>query len=184
MNKFAHHYNPSTLIYTHSSSPNTPLGYDEPLKPQCSSFALLPEYDKSIQELKIDLSNDKWNIIKKPQKITGYHKLTQTTKDFDDKSLIDDDHTDIKPSSEFDEFISGEWVLNEGLKFATEEHAWVMSELDWYDSKVIYAARCDTSRSGGYTKEELDNYAIALCDYTSKDVDGNITVKGDVRPVI
>lgn len=184
MHKFAHHYDPKTLLYTHSSKLKSTTGYKDPLIPQCALSSDIPSYDTDTQELKANVTTGKWEILDKKIKITAYHKKTQAQKEFEDESLIDDEYTAIKPSSGFDEFIDGEWVLNEGLKFATEEHGWVVSELAWYDSKVIYAARGDTSRSGGYTKEELDTYAIALCDYTSKDVDGNITVKGNVRPVM
>lgn len=160
--------------------------YSTPTQPPIGSldnneyWAYLSDDEKPVRDYKLG----SWVKKQKQVKVTAYHKQTHQAKEFEDKSLIDDEHTAIKPSSKFDEFIDGEWILNEGLKFATEEHEWVISELAWYDSKVVYAARGDKSRSDGYTKEELDDYAIALCDYTSKDVDGNITVKGDVRPVI
>jgi len=184
MNQEAHHYNPSTLLYTHSSKLVLQAGYKDPLIPQCALIAPIPPYNHSTQDLKANVTNGEWQVLNKRVEVTGYHKQTHTSKVFDDKSIVDDNHTLIKPSSRFDKFEGEGWVLDENLKFTTEEHEWVIAELLWYDSKITYAHRGDLKRSGGHTKEQLDSYAISLCDYTSKDGDGVITVTGDTRPTI
>ena len=184
MNNQAHHYNPTTLLYTHSSDLVAPAGYKEPLIPQCALLASIPAYNTSTQYLKANVSTGEWQVLDKQKEVTAYHKKTQAHKVFDDKSLIDEYYTSIKPSSRFDKFENEGWVLDENLKFTTEEHEWVVSELLWYDSKITYAQRGDMKRSGGHTKEQLDSYATSLCDYTSKDGNGVITVIGDTRPSI
>ncbi|MEZ9999802.1 DUF4376 domain-containing protein [Vibrio lentus] len=112
MNQAAHHYHPNTLLYTHSSALNVPSGYKTPLTPQCASLSPLPNYDPDTQSLKINLSDDNWQVIKKHKAVTAYHKETQAPKEFDDKTLVTEEFTLKEPPTPYHCFIDSDWVAN------------------------------------------------------------------------
>lgn len=76
----------------------------------------------------------------------------------------------------WDEFqsITNPKEVNESRE-ASVEYYWSKSELEWCDSMLRYINRGDSARAGSLTKEQIDTYAIALCDYT--------TVKGGVYSI-
>ncbi|CAL9962117.1 tail fiber assembly [Vibrio phage K165] len=120
MNNLAHHYNPGTLIYTHSSPLNTPSGYDSPLIPQCSSLVALPEYDNETQQCKLNSDGKSWVVMGKYKKVTAYNKQSKSQKEFDDESLITDEYTLKTPTTQFDEWNNGDWIANKELTLTHE----------------------------------------------------------------
>ncbi|MEZ8169080.1 DUF4376 domain-containing protein [Vibrio tasmaniensis 1F-187] len=112
MNEVAHHYNPSTLLYTHSTALSVPAGYKTPLVPQCALLAPLPSYDPSTQDLKANVKDCEWQVLDKFKEVTAYHKQTQIHKEFDDKSLVTDEYTIKKPPTPYHDFVGSDWVPN------------------------------------------------------------------------
>ncbi|MEZ8869556.1 DUF4376 domain-containing protein [Vibrio sp. 10N.247.310.56] len=141
MNKKAHHYNPSTLLYTHSTQLSVPVGYEEPLVPQCSLLNALPSYDPRTQDLKVNLKENRWQIVDKLKIVTAYHKQTHTPKEFDDKSLVTDEYTVIEPPTPYHEFIDSDWVANKvnaAKAKRTEINNWRIS-LEGKDTQTVLA---------------------------------------------
>ncbi|MCF4173518.1 DUF4376 domain-containing protein [Vibrio sp. McD22-P3] len=126
MNQTAHHYHPKTLLYTHSSALNISAGYETPLIPQCASLSPLPNHDPSTQSLKINLSDDSWQVIKKHKAVTAYHKETQSPKEFDDESNVTNDYTIKVPPTPYHDFKGGVWTSNE-TKATKSKHAEINS---------------------------------------------------------
>ncbi|CAH9012795.1 putative tail fiber assembly protein [Vibrio phage 424E50-1] len=184
MSKKVHYYDPETKEYTRSEILTITAGYSEPLIPQCSLVVDLPNYDKETHKLKANTLNKSWEIVKRYVEVTAFHKLTRVAQTFEDESLVPEDFTLLVPTSSFDIFSEDGWVTDSLARLAQQEHDWVIAQLQWYDSKILYANRGDLVRSGGYTKSQLDTYAIALCDYTSTKEDGRIIINLDVRPSI
>jgi len=50
-----------------------------------------------------------WQVKTRFEKVTAYHKQTKAPKEFDDKSLVDDDHT-IKKPQPYSTFVGNDWV--------------------------------------------------------------------------
>lgn len=112
MNKFAHHYNPITLLYTHSTALSVPAGYKTPLVPQCSLLTPLPSYDPSAQYLKANVKDGEWQVLAKLKEVTAYHKQTQVHKEFDDKSLVAEEFTLKEPPTPYHDFVDNDWLAN------------------------------------------------------------------------
>ncbi|WP_153446922.1 hypothetical protein [Vibrio algicola] len=53
-----------------------------------------------------------WVVKERFVKVTAYNKQTKQSKEFDDKTLVDDGYTLDKPSTQFDEWINDAWVTN------------------------------------------------------------------------
>lgn len=88
-------------------------------------------------------------------------------------------------STDFDEWIDGDWVtdeanLNEHL--ASLEQVEMESELNWVDIQLKYHATGDTKRAV-ISLDSLNAYAIKCRDYV-QNIDGVLTIVGDkpVRP--
>lgn len=123
MNKLAHHYDPISLLYTHSTELITTTGYSKPLVPQCSLLADLIDYDNSTHNLKANLLESKWEAVKKLLEVTAYNKESKAEKVFEDKSLVTDDYTLLKPISNTCSWFEVEWlecldVLKESKKLS------------------------------------------------------------------
>lgn len=58
-----------------------------------------------------------WVIKDKQIKVTAYNKETKQQKEFDDKSLVTDDYTLLKPPTQFDEWIDDQWVTDKQLQY-------------------------------------------------------------------
>ncbi|PMM39155.1 DUF4376 domain-containing protein [Vibrio splendidus] len=112
MKQSAHHYNPSTLLYTHSTVLSTPAGYKAPLIPQCALSTPLPEYDPGTQDLKVNLTDCVWQVLDKQMAVTAYHKQTKAQKEFDDKSLVTDEYTLKEPPTPYHDFVGSDWVAS------------------------------------------------------------------------
>ncbi|WP_135380990.1 DUF4376 domain-containing protein [Vibrio tasmaniensis] len=112
MNQAAHHYHPSTLLYTHSTALNVPAGYKTPLVPQCALLAPLPSYDPSTQDLKANPTDCIWQVLDKRVAVTAYHKQTKAHKDFDDKSLVTDEYTLKEPPTLYHDLVGGDWIAS------------------------------------------------------------------------
>lgn len=53
-----------------------------------------------------------WQVKTRFEKVTAYHKQTQQTKQFDDKSLVPTDYTLLPPPTLYHDFVINEWVYN------------------------------------------------------------------------
>lgn len=67
-----------------------------------------------------DYKNGAWLVKEQYVKVTGYNNHTQEPKEFDDKSLVTDDYTLLKPVTQFDEWIDNAWVTNEQAQYEAQ----------------------------------------------------------------
>ncbi|WP_375751589.1 hypothetical protein [Vibrio sp. HN007] len=118
--KKAHHFHPETYIYAGTSEVYKVAGYEEFILPQFATWSEVPEYDEGTEHCKYDLDKNCWIVEVKPIQVTAYHKQTREPKEFDDKSLVTDDYTIEKPETEWDEWITENWVTNENNKYIAE----------------------------------------------------------------
>ncbi|MBD1572882.1 hypothetical protein HC725_06260 [Vibrio sp. S17_S38] len=61
-----------------------------------------------------------WVVKDKKIQVTAYNKETQETKEFDDESLVTDDYTLLKPSSQYDEWMDETWVTNDQAQYEAQ----------------------------------------------------------------
>ena len=61
-----------------------------------------------------------WQVKTRFEKVTTYHKQTQESTVFDDASLVTEEYTLEKPSTQWDEWIVDIWVTNESNKYIAE----------------------------------------------------------------
>lgn len=118
--KIAYHYDYNTLIYVGESHIHKVAGYAEYILPQFSTWVAKPVFDEETEQARFDVNNQEWLVELKPVKVTAYHKLSHKPKAFDDVSLVTDEYTLEKPSTKWDEWISGSWVTNESNKYISE----------------------------------------------------------------
>ncbi len=135
--KIAYHYDYKTLIYQGESQIHKVAGYDEYILSQCATWVVKPEFDEATEHAKFDATNQKWLVELKPVEVTAYNKETLESKLFDDASLVTDDYTLEKPSTQWDEWIVDAWVTNESNKY--------IAEYDRVDDKRrgLYTIMCD-----------------------------------------
>ena len=105
----------------------------------------------------------KWVVKHKLIAVTAYSKQTRETKEFDDKSLVTIDYTLIKPTTQFDDWIDGEWVTNQDEKY---QHDY--NQVDT-TRRAMYAAQVDpllaeaaVKKAMGLEKESADFIQQAL----------------------
>ncbi|MFS1922427.1 hypothetical protein [Vibrio lentus] len=118
--KIAHHYDYKTLIYQGQSKIHKVAGYDEYILPQFSTWVSKPAFDKVTEQAKFDVKNQKWIVESKPVEVTAYNKQTHESKVFDDASLVTNEYTVEKPSTQFDEWINSAWGTNQSNKYISE----------------------------------------------------------------
>lgn len=107
--KLAFHYAPKTFLYIGSSQVHEVAGYKNCMLPELATWVEIPNFDERTQQLRFSADNQKWFIEPKPIKVIAYHKQTQVQKQFDDRSLVDDDHTTHKPLP-YSMFVDDCWV--------------------------------------------------------------------------
>lgn len=61
-----------------------------------------------------------WQVKTRFEKVIAYHKQTQQPKQFDDKSLVADEYTLIKPSTKYDDWIDSAWVTDISKKYIAD----------------------------------------------------------------
>ncbi|MFA0146949.1 hypothetical protein AB4452_12710 [Vibrio lentus] len=149
--KIAHHYDYKTLIYQGQSKIHKVAGYDEYILPQFSTWVVKPEFDEETEQAKFDVRNQKWLVELKLVEVTAHHKQTHETKVFDDASLVADEYTLEKPSTQFDEWINGVWVTNQSNKY--------IAEYNHVDDvrRGLYSQICDPLKSEAIDKAD-DGY--------------------------
>lgn len=118
--KSAYHYNPENRVFSGESSVNKVAGYNDYIKPQCSTWVSPPNFDEETEQAKFDVKNQKWLVELKPVEVTAYHKQTHESKVFDDESLVTDEYTLEKPSTQWDEWTNDAWVTNQSNKYIAE----------------------------------------------------------------
>lgn len=118
--KTAYHYNPENSVFSGESSVNNVAGYNDYIKPQCSTWISPPEFDEEKEQAKFDGVHQKWIVELKHVEVTAYHKKNQENKQFDDVSLITDEYTKEKPSTQWDEWNGTAWVTNQSNKYIAE----------------------------------------------------------------
>lgn len=67
-----------------------------------------------------DYSNGSWVIKERFVKVTAYNKQDKLSKEFDDKTLVTDDYTLDKPTTQFDEWLDNAWVTNEQAQYEAQ----------------------------------------------------------------
>lgn len=118
--KIAYHYDYKTFIYQGESQIHKVAGYDEYILPQFSTWVAKPAFDEEAEQAKYDVKNQKWLVELKPIQVTAYHKKTQEPKVFADASLVSDEYTFKKPSTQWEEWVNDAWVTNESDKYIAE----------------------------------------------------------------
>lgn len=118
--KIAYHYDYKTCIYQGESQIHKVAGYDESILPQFSTWVAKPDFDEETEQAKFDVKNQKWLVEPKPVEVTAYNKQTHESKVFDDASVVTDDYTLKKPSTQWDEWIDNTWVTNQSNKYIAE----------------------------------------------------------------
>ncbi|MEH0666434.1 hypothetical protein H4F04_10965 [Vibrio scophthalmi] len=118
--KIAYHYDYKTLIYQGESQIHTVAGYDEYILPQFSTWLVKPAFDEETEQAKFDVKNQKWVVELKLVEVTAYNKKNHETKVFDDESLVTDEYTLEKPSTQWDEWTNDAWVTNQSNKYIAE----------------------------------------------------------------
>lgn len=58
-----------------------------------------------------------WVVKDNQIKVTAYNKETKQPKEFDDKSLVTDEYTLLKPTTQFDKWVDCSWVTDEQLQY-------------------------------------------------------------------
>lgn len=115
--KIAYHYDYQTLIYQGESQIHRVTGYDDYILPQLSTWVTKPIFDEETEQAKFDATNQKWLVELKTVEVTAYNKQTRESKVFDDTSLVTDDYSLEKPTTQWDEWIDDEWITNESNKY-------------------------------------------------------------------
>ncbi|OEE30737.1 hypothetical protein A1QO_15505 [Vibrio genomosp. F10 str. ZF-129] len=115
--KVAYHYDPKTLVYLGKSNVDNIAGYEDYILPQFATWVATAEFDEKTEQAKFDVQNQKWLVEPKPVEVTAYHKQTHESKVFDDASLVTDEYTLEKPSTQWDEWINDSWVTNLSNKY-------------------------------------------------------------------
>lgn len=174
--KTAHHYDYKTQIYQGESKVNKVDGYDEYILPQFSTWIAKPDFDKETEQAKFDVENQRWLVELKRIEVTAYHKQTKESKTFGDKSLVQDEYTLEIPTSFFDEFINGKWVLNKEKELAHNENAWVLEQMPIIDRNINY--HLDNDDRAVSTEHDWRAYRSDLRNYVK---DGKVT--SETRPV-
>jgi hypothetical protein len=165
--KIAYHFNPETLLFSDTSNVYLVHGYQEHIKPQCSTWEPLPKYNKIVEQCRYVTDEGTWRVEPKLVAIGAYHTLTQEEKTFDDITLVTDDYTIKKPTTKFDEWIDGSWITNLSNKY--------IAEYDKVDSKrralyshitdPLYIESMRAKEAGDIAKyEDFKEQADALAD--------------------
>lgn len=111
--KLAYHFAPETLAFDGVSQVHKISGYDDYLLPQLATWLLPPEYDEKKERLTFSIEKQAWCVEARYVTVYAYLKNDGTrTKEFDDKSLVTEDYTLKKPSTQWDEWKNGNWVTN------------------------------------------------------------------------
>lgn len=106
--------NPDRVVippyHTPSAFPSDKLSYNE-------YWALLDSNGNPVR----DYQDGEWVKKERQVKVTAYLKDDGVkTKEFDDKSLVDDNYTLEKPSTQWDEWNGTAWVTNQSNKYIAE----------------------------------------------------------------
>ncbi|MCC4783125.1 hypothetical protein LMH77_09445 [Vibrio lentus] len=135
--KIAYHYDYKTFIYQGECQIHKVAGYDEYILPQFSTWVAKPAFDEEAEQAKYDVKNQKWLVELKLVEVMTYHKLNHESKVFADASLVSDEYTLKKPSTQWDEWIDDAWVTNKSDKY--------IAEYDQVDNvrRSQYAQVCD-----------------------------------------
>ncbi|MDC5753871.1 DUF4376 domain-containing protein [Vibrio europaeus] len=107
--KLAYHYAPDTFLFVGTSQVHKVAGYDDYMLPQLATWVETPDFNDKTQRLKFIVDGQEWHVESKHAKVTAYHKQTQVLKEFDDKSLIDNDYT-IKEPLPYSIWQNDDWV--------------------------------------------------------------------------
>lgn len=67
-----------------------------------------------------DYQNGSWSVKERFVKVTAYNTQTKQPQEFDDKTLVTDGYTLLKPSTQFDEWINNAWVTNEQAQYEAQ----------------------------------------------------------------
>lgn len=62
----------------------------------------------------------RWVVKQYQVSVIAYKKQTKKQQLFDDESLVTDDYTLLKPATQYDEWIDGEWVINEQAQYEAQ----------------------------------------------------------------
>lgn len=113
-----------------------------------------------------DYKNGAWVVKERFVKVTAYNKQTKQPKDFDDKTLVTDDYTLLKPSTRFDEWIDGVWVTNEKDQYeakvkqvdVTRRHLYNNVDALRSEAAMIRMVEQDEAKAADYERQAKDLY--------------------------
>lgn len=108
-----------------------------------------------------DYNNGAWEVKDRFIKVTAYNKETKQPKEFDDKSLVTDDYTLLKPSTQFDEWINDAWVTNEQAQYeaqvqqvdATRRALYLNVDALRNEAAMIRAVEADETKAADYDEQ-------------------------------
>ncbi|WP_258185927.1 hypothetical protein [Vibrio splendidus] len=96
---------------------HTPNAYPSHKLSDNEYWALLDKNGKPVR----NCQDGGWGKKERQVKVTAYLKTEGTkTREFDDKSLVDDNYTLEKPSTPWDEWIDNAWETNKSNKYIAE----------------------------------------------------------------
>ncbi|MEZ9233237.1 hypothetical protein AB4259_19370 [Vibrio amylolyticus] len=135
--KTAYHYDPKSFLLLGESNVYLVSGYDQYILPQFSSWSDLPIFNSELEQLRFNAKTGQWKVEAKFVAVVAYSKLTKQQKEFDDASLVTDDYTLSKPTTQYDEWINDNWMTNESDKYIAE-----FSQVD-ATREALYRAQTD-----------------------------------------
>lgn len=102
-----------------------------------------------------------WVVKDKQIKVTAYNKQTKQTKEFDDKYLVTDDYTLLKPSTQFDEWLNDAWVTNEQAQYeaqvqqvdATRRALYLNVDALRNEAAMIRSVEADETKAADYDEQ-------------------------------
>lgn len=106
--------------------------------------------------------NGAWVVKERFVKVTAYLKSDCTkTKEFDDKFLVTDDYTLLKPATQFDEWIDNAWVTNLQAQYeaqvqqvdATRRALYLNVDALRNEAAMIRAVEADETKAADYDEQ-------------------------------
>lgn len=157
-------FNPTTGEPVREIADNTqrPLVTDKPLpmskleNNQYYSFR-----DENDQVPYWPTEQSKWVVKTRFEKCTAYNKQTREPKEFDDKTLVTDEYTLEKPTTQYDEWLNNAWVTNQQAQYeaqvqqvdATRRALYLNADALRNEAAMIRAIEEDEAKAADYDEQ-------------------------------
>lgn len=107
-----------------------------------------------------------WVIKERFVKVTAYNKKTKQPKEFGDKTLVDDDYTLEKPTTQYDEWLNNAWVTNEQAQYeaqvnqvdATRRALYLNVDALRNEAAMIRLTESDDAKADDYDEQAKELY--------------------------